>query len=363
MSKRGLEISTGVTKGNILPLTEDDIIEARNNRGSIPDDLNSIANSIPSTIGSTTLNSFANNTRSKSRLHPNKRKSRKFYSTFKIPTYFRRLFRPPTLDFETAVWEMVNLIMQPKRVYRSLYYHKQTKNTWSRDDPSFVILLSFLLVISAICWGITYTPELLSIIKLIIYMVVVDFLFTGIIIATIGWVLANKIFENKTVSVSGNSTFGNSGNSGMMSNSGFLSNWLGSNSSNNSNSIFMKISKAIVGFIITLIPNDSILEWAYCFDVHCNSYLIVWLMLYLVQYILLPLLRMNNWVSMLIGNTLYLVTASYYFVVTFYGYNSLPFLRRTELLLIPIPIFIIVWIIFNVSGFNLSAYMCDVYFN
>ena len=59
----------------------------------------------------------------------------------RIPPFFRRLFKFTSMDFETvsipspemlsvfrlisqkAVWEMINLIIAPKKVFRNIYYH------------------------------------------------------------------------------------------------------------------------------------------------------------------------------------------------------------------------------------------------
>lgn len=34
-----------------------------------------------------------------------------------------RLLKFPQMDFEMAVWEMTHLIIAPKKVFRSIYYH------------------------------------------------------------------------------------------------------------------------------------------------------------------------------------------------------------------------------------------------
>lgn len=235
---------------------------------------------------------------------------------FKLPIFIKRFFKPPTLDFETAMWEIFYLIVSPKRVYRSLYYHKQTKNRWARDDPSFVILLSLFLTLSAIAWGVAYSPSFLSILKLILYMVFIDFFIVGIIIATIGWFLANNFFKKRN-------SYGDS----------------------------------TIGAV-----SEGDLEWAYCFDIHCNSFLIIWVLLYMVQFILLPLLTMNNWFGLFLGNTLYFFSISYYFVITFYGYNALPFLEHTQLILFPIGIFSILYFA-SLFGFNVAKTMTNTYFS
>lgn len=41
----------------------------------------------------------------------------------RMPRFFRRMFKFPQMDFELAVWEMKELIVAPKRVFRSVYYH------------------------------------------------------------------------------------------------------------------------------------------------------------------------------------------------------------------------------------------------
>lgn len=40
-----------------------------------------------------------------------------------MPRFFKRLFKFPQMDFEMALWEMMNLIIAPKKVFRSIYYH------------------------------------------------------------------------------------------------------------------------------------------------------------------------------------------------------------------------------------------------
>ncbi len=125
-----------------------------------------------------------------------------------------------------------------------------------------MILLTFFLVLSAVAWGLAYSPGFISIIKLILYMVVVDFLIVGVVIATIEWFIANKFFKTKN---------SNAGRIGM----------------NNTGS--SRVSGMSVG------SSDSELEWGYCFDVHCNSFLIIWICLYFIQFILLPIITLDNW--------------------------------------------------------------------
>jgi hypothetical protein len=48
-------------------------------------------------------------------------------------------------------------------------------------------------------------------------------------------------------------------------------------------------------------------EWGYAFDVHCNAFFPLVLILHVVQLVLMPVITLNNFVSVLVANTLYLV--------------------------------------------------------
>lgn len=52
-------------------------------------------------------------------------------------------------------------------------------------------------------------------------------------------------------------------------------------------------------------------EWAYAFDVHCNSFFPLVLTLHVVQLVLMPIITLHNIVSVLVANTLYLVAVRY----------------------------------------------------
>lgn len=251
---------------------------------------------------------------------------------------FKRLFKPTTLDFETAIWEIFHLIINPKKMYRSHYYYKSLSNhksTYSRDDPSFLILLTAFLSVSAIAWGMAYSPRFWDIGKLIVYMVMIDFYLSGIVIATISWFVTNKLFNN---------TYGNIGGVGRY--------------------------------------NVNYIEWGFCFDIHCNSFLIIWCVLYVLQFILLPLIRIKKSIfALILGNTLYFGAIGYYFVITFYGFNSLPFINNSnsssmknttnnpgkllQMIILAgiIPALALGWLLSICFGFNVAYTMVDTYFN
>lgn len=57
-------------------------------------------------------------------------------------------------------------------------------------------------------------------------------------------------------------------------------------------------------------------------QVSVRAFLPVWTFLYVLQFLLLPLIAQDYWVSNFFGNTLYLVALGYYLVITFLGYNG-----------------------------------------
>lgn len=232
-----------------------------------------------------------------------------YRSSKKSTFFFHRLVRIPQMDFEFALWQMGYLLIAPRRVYRNIYYHKQTKNQWARDDPAFVVLLVTFLTISAIVWSFTYSYGFYDTIKTILSMVLIHFLLVGALISTITWYITNK-FLTQTI---------------------------------NSYAVAQKV------------------EWQYAFDVHCNAFIPFYILLYVVQLFFLPLLLKDNWISMFIGNIMYVSAFIWYIVGTFLGLNALPFLVHTELLLYPIALCIALFVA-SLFGFNISQYILYHYF-
>lgn len=121
-------------------------------------------------------------------------------------------------------------------------------------------------------------------------------------------------------------------------------------------------------------------EWQYAFDVHCNSFIPVFIINYIIQWFFLPLLLKENWISMLIGNAMYCLSFMWYIMGTFLGFNgkvshdllcvyinifiiiALPFLVHTELLLYPMALCIALFIA-SLFGFNISHFVLHRYFS
>ncbi|KAI8884025.1 UNC-50 [Backusella circina FSU 941] len=225
-----------------------------------------------------------------------------------VPVLLKRLSKFRQMDFEFALWQMLYLLIAPRRVYRNIYYHKQTKNQWARDDPAFLVLLASLLCISAIAWGLAFGLGVVGILRAMLFMVIVDFVLVGSIVATCTWFLTNR---------------------------------------------YLRVNTNQAG--------DQQVEWAYAFDIHCNSFFPLFLMLYILQFFIFPIITRHNIVSLAVGNFIYFVSIVWYIHGTFLGFNALPFLARTEVLLYPIGVFAILFVA-SLFGINISETVIGFYF-
>uniref|UniRef100_A0A804UD96 UNC-50 family protein n=1 Tax=Zea mays TaxID=4577 RepID=A0A804UD96_MAIZE len=102
--------------------------------------------------------------------------------------------------------------------------------------------------------------------------------------------------------------------------------------------------------------------WLYAFDVHCNSFFPAFVILYVVQYFLSPLLVAHGFFPALLSNLLFVVAISYYHYLNFLGYDVLPFLDRTTFFLYPIGLVIILSPLMILIGFNPTRYFLSLYF-
>lgn len=226
--------------------------------------------------------------------------------SLRIPRYLRYALQPPTLDFETVLWEMIYIVIKPMKAHKAMFYRQQAKHQWARDDPSFIILMSIILALSSIAWGLAYSPSFYGIWRLMLYMIVVDFLAVGIVLSSIVWFVVYKFLTKPE--------------------------YLG-----------------------------APIEWAYSFDVHCNAFLVIWFYLYFLQFVFLPLLDRQSMVSLFFGNTLYFIAFSHYCVINFMGYANVPFLKNTEVLLAPIVLWFVIWLA-SLGGFSIVRYELAQYF-
>lgn len=118
----------------------------------------------------------------------------------KFARYIGRLFKINHMDFEFALWQMIYLFISPSKVFRNTVYRKQTKNRYSRDDPAFLVLLSIWFIITATCLSITLHLPFLSFIKFLFFVIFIDCIGIGLIVATGFWLFTNKFLRNRSLS-------------------------------------------------------------------------------------------------------------------------------------------------------------------
>ena len=98
------------------------------------------------------------------------------------------------------------------------------------------------------------------------------------------------------------------------------------------------------------------LEFGYCFDVSIRAFFPPYVLLYIIQYILMPAINHSNRVSMFFANLLYLAAGIYWSLIIFLGYNALHFLHHTQLLLSPMVAWSVIWLICTIVGVNLEMW-------
>eukprot|EP01091_Cochliopodium_minus_P002236 TRINITY_DN12102_c0_g1_i1.p1 TRINITY_DN12102_c0_g1~~TRINITY_DN12102_c0_g1_i1.p1 ORF type:complete len:246 (+),score=23.18 TRINITY_DN12102_c0_g1_i1:35-772(+) len=230
-------------------------------------------------------------------------KSRFFF----IPEYLKRIINYDQMDIEFTFWQMYYLCFDPSKVYKNSLMHQQIKNQWARDDPAFAAIMCYFIIISSFSFSIAFSAEsFYNIARFIFLGVVIDFFAIGLAIATFAWWFTNKYMRNKEL------------------------------------------------------LSDQKVEWLFAFDIHCNSYFPLFLLLYVVQYLMIPFLIGQGFFPAFLSNTLYAFAFIYYFRLSLHGYSSLTFLDRTDIFLFPIAAILLIYLILITINFNMSIFAMNV---
>lgn len=214
--------------------------------------------------------------------------------------YLRRLLKFNQMDFEFAFWQMLYLFISPQKVYRNFNYRKQTKSQFARDDPAFLVLLIASLCITSIAFAYVLSLNFWQSISFVLYVVFVDCIFAGIIVATFFWFVTNRYLRNSQI--------------------------------------------------------DADIEWGYAFDVHLNAFFPPLILLHFIQLFFYNWLISRTWfISSFLGNTFWLLGIGYYIYITFLGYNCIPHLKNTRLILLPLPIVFLFYVVTVIIGWNVTT--------
>eukprot|EP00794_Sanderia_malayensis_P007072 gene7072-7869_t len=183
----------------------------------------------------------------------------------------------------------------------------ETKHQWARDDPAFLVLLSFWLFVSSIIFAVVLKLGFIGFIKFLLWVIFVDCIGVGLIIAGFLWLITNRYLR-----IPGDSS------------------------------------------------HDHVVEFGYSFDVHLNAFFPLLIILHIVQLIGL-LFDPGMFIARFFGNTLWLVAITYYVYITFLGYSALPFLRNTAVLLYPFALLVMIYIISLSLSWNITQSLVDFY--
>jgi len=238
------------------------------------------------------------------------------YARSVFPEYLMRVFQLSQMDFQYSASQMVNLCRSPSEVYKSTILRKQIKNQWARDDPAFVVLLIYFISLASFAYAITFAPRytFFRFARMVVGSVCIEFLLVGIIISSILCYVANRHL------------------------------------------------KLAGGGRHAALSVDQDVEWLYAFDIHCNAFFPFFVLVYVVQFFMSPMLLADDFVACLLSNTLYAFACSYYVYITFLGYNALPFLQNTQRFLQAVIVIVFVYLIALLRHANASRFILGLYF-
>lgn len=217
--------------------------------------------------------------------------------------YFGRMLRYTQMDFDYTFAQMVYLCIAPGKVYQLTQYRKRTKGTWARDDPCFLVLQGFFLATAGwaygICFGETWSAQL----RTFAYFLLLHFVVLGLVVSAASLVVADRYLRKKS----------------------------------------------------SLHGAAQPMEYLYAFDVHCNAFFPLFLLTYVLQYLLLPVLYSDGIAATAVANTLHTLAVAYYCYIVSLGYNTLPFIERAEVFMIPAVVFAIVALVLVLTRTNLTV--------
>jgi len=159
----------------------------------------------------------------------------------------------------------------------------------------------FFLAAAAVAYSVALQVRPYCVLAMIVHFIVLHFFCSGVIVATVLWYIANNYL--RTPSFHG---------------------------------------------------VEQRMEWKYAFDIHCNSFFPLFLLLYVLHYFFLPFLVQSSSLATILGNALYATALCYYLYITSLGYSALPFLEHTELFLYPSGIVLITMLILCLLRVNLT---------
>ena len=141
----------------------------------------------------------------------------------------------------------------------------ETKNTWHRPAPSFTYLLSFFLTLTSIAWGLAYADGFGRTLRLVLVFIFGHFIGLSLLVATIAYFLVGRLLGPGIKGLPGRRRQG----------------------------LFAaETGRAGTGGHVV---QGEQLEFGYCFDVAIRAFFPVWVFLYVVQFLLMPVVSQEYW--------------------------------------------------------------------
>lgn len=88
---------------------------------------------------------------------------------------------------DTAMYERFHIFVVWSFLNTKKFNDSGTKDQWARDDPAFLVLLLTILAISSILFAWTIQLSFIGFIAFFLWVVFIDCIGVGILIATILW--------------------------------------------------------------------------------------------------------------------------------------------------------------------------------
>lgn len=184
-------------------------------------------------------------------------------SRLQTPLFLKRALKFPSMDFETAVWEMSALLLAPPSVFKHMSLttlhkaQKQKGRQYHKADPSFTYLLSAFLLLAGAAWGVAYTDGVGKTLEVMLVFVCGHFLGSSLVVASLSYFLGGRLLSGPGVR----------GIPGRRRQQG----------------LFVQPGE------------EEALEFGYCFDVAIRAFFPVWVFLYVVQFLLMPIVAKEYW--------------------------------------------------------------------
>jgi hypothetical protein len=207
------------------------------------------------------------------------------------------------MDFDYTVTQMIYLLVSPRKVYQLTSYRKRTKGIWARDDPAFIVIQALFLSAAGWAYGICFGESTFDQFRTFVFFILFHFLLLGAFVSTVSIVVADRYLRKRS----------------------------------------------------SVHAVKQSMEWLYSFDVHVNSFFPFFLLTYVIQYFLLPFLYSDSTGAVVTANFLHSLAICYYFYITTLGYNTLPFIERSEVFMVPAAVFILIAIVMCLAGVNLTV--------